>query len=381
MPNYKVLNFRYCALLAYICLLTVACIQESQSDSNQSADQAILQFMEESGFRPDDLKIEDDVIYYQEDVVFNKDRVIYDMEHGYVVDPDEDLADAVIPRQRGVKMNNALSKTNCEKGVKLWLAPSILSVCGPKVRDGFLEAAAEINAITNLGIAFSFTPFQHKADVFIAADSDCSVFASADHFCDLPVVMALAEISNSGRPGRYISVHPGWESFSPGVIKSGMMHELCHIIGLLHTGDSDDNGVHIHGTPQENSTSIMNPTSQYSGEFSNYDKKALRMYYAKNLSTPGLEVTSEGNTVALQFTNTQKLHKPYYWIRLYRYDTDGKLNGHKTFRARSNNQGVGTIYWKNQPEGTYIYKVKGMRFRRDVRSPISAGVEISIVNE
>jgi len=152
------------------------------------------------------------------------------------------------------------------------------------------------------------------------------------------------------------------------------MHELLHTVGMHHTGTFG--GKHVHHTTHKDEMSIMTPYAQSTGKLSYLDKKALRMYYGEMLYKPrNLSLRRDNNAVTINYTNPQNVTAPYYWVRVYRYDQHGRYQAYQDFPSNARRyDGVGTLTWQGQPDGKYKYRVKGMRYKQDVKSVISEAV-------
>ncbi|WP_109096962.1 M57 family metalloprotease [Aquimarina sp. AU58] len=111
-----------------------------------------------------------------------------------------------------------------------------------------------------------------------------------------------AEFPSGGRPGKFIEIYGGIDNYSANVVEHLMTHEMGHAVGLRHTNyarrncrDSNNEGqgsigaIHVPGTPTANQTgqqgldtdSVMIAcfSGNEDGEFSNYDRIALRYMY------------------------------------------------------------------------------------------------------
>ena len=100
-----------------------------------------------------------------------------------------------------------------------------------------------------------------------------------------------------GRPYNSVTIYGGMKNYAIDVVEHVVTHELGHCIGFRHTdwfnrsyscgsggseGSGSDGAVHIPGTPsQYDQASIMNAcfSTSATGEFSYYDKVALRYLY------------------------------------------------------------------------------------------------------
>ena len=160
-----------------------------------------------------------------------------------------------------------------------------------------------------------------------------------------------------------------------------MMHELGHCLGYRHTGTSD--GQHIHGTPTTQTNSIMNPgSSGISNTFQSGDRRAARMYYPSDYTTPVmLSVTRQSaGTVRISYRNNNFISRPYYWIRVYKYNSIGILISYTdtpSLTTLSNN--THTFTWSGHTAGrTYKFAVKGFNFRKDESSSRTSKFSVTL---
>lgn len=107
----------------------------------------------------------------------------------------------------------------------------------------------------------------------------------------------VAGFPSGGRPYNSVTIYGGTKSYSLDVVEHVVTHEIGHAIGLRHTdwfnrayscgsggneGDGGVGAVHIPGTPTGyDRSSIMNScfSGSSTGEFSSYDRTALRYLY------------------------------------------------------------------------------------------------------
>ncbi len=369
----RTIAFSYITLASIVFFLA-SCSQDNSDyiiNHNQPTESEVLSHLEAHGYDISLINIEGDFVVY-EDIVIAMESVIQDMTNPTPEVADEDLPLGVDTRQRGVSITHALTNANARNGLNVYISPSILKDCGPNVLQSIHDAVAEIRAIENTTLNMKVVDNRNDANITIGSDLDNTIFPEASPFYDVAPYSMLANVSFMGIAGPYIAVDPKWENINYNTIKSAMMHELGHTIGLHHTGTAS--GEEIHHTPEDQATSIMNPVAISTGKFSVWDKKAIRMYYAKELSRPtNLKVTKDGSAVTINYNNPKKTWQPYFWVRVYRYDADNKLDTYQDFPADVIS-GKGIVTWENQPNGQYSYRIKGMRFKKDIKSKVSAKV-------
>ena len=373
-------SFAFTYLSIITCVLFCSSCGQHDSDyiinHNQPSEVEILTHLEAHGYDISLINIEGDFIVY-EDIVIAMEAVVEDMTNPTVEEVDEDLPYGVDTRQRGVSITHALTKTNTRSGLNIYIAPSILRDCGPNVLQSVYDAVDEYRQIENISLNMQIVESRNEANITIASDLDSDIYPEASPFYDVAPYSMLANVAFMGIAGPYIAVDPKWENINYNTIKSAMMHELGHSIGLHHTGTSS--GDQIHSTPDEQESSIMCPVARNTGKFSNWDKKAIRMYYAEELTQPTkVTVTQKNKTTTINYTNPKKNWQPYYWVRVYKYNADGSYNTFKDFKSDiSASQGKGTITWKNQDQGDYTYRLKGMRYKKDVKSRFSSPASLA----
>lgn len=354
--------------------LMSSCSEETKEDIQDStqgiSDAKIIEYLAENGFHADEIEVGEYSVTYEGDQDYLKDDIVDQMLNGTQYGEDEDLPTSLNTRQRGVPMNNALTIGSCSRGYVLWVSSSILDDIGPKTNRAIHLALKELNSLNNLGVNFWYTTDKSKATVFVGSDSDTDLFntAGTSGFLNLSSASGKARVSSAGKPGAYISFDEDLEGYPENSIKSLVMHEIGHTIGFRHTDGSLD--LHVPGTPTSDSQSIMNATTNALGEFTDGDKLGLRLYYASRLSTPNVTLSTRAKTndLVINVTNPDPEKRPYYWIRAYRYK-NGFYNGYEDFQTTNDADANGNYVWKNQPNGFYTYKFRGMRFRKDRKSP------------
>ncbi len=60
-------------------------------------------------------------------------------------------------------------------------------------------------------------------------------------------------------------------------------------------------------------------------------------------------------------------------MQLYKLRVFG-LDTFEDFKATVNGQGYGSLIWDQQPYGDYKYRLKAMRYRKDIKSPLNQAV-------
>ena len=364
--------------IATLLVFLTSCGQDfstTENGINEPSESEMLSHLAALGYDMDLLHFDGDFVIY-EDIAIAKENIIADITNPQLEEADEDLPPSVNSRHRGVTIDHALTYGNSVNGLKIWIAPSLLRDIGPKVHQSVFDAVEEYSKIENTSLRMKIVDNQEDADITIASDLDGTIFPETSPFYDVHPYTMLANVAFRGHAGPYVAVDPKWENINYNTIKSAMMHELGHTIGLHHTGTSS--GEHIASTPEENTLSIMNPQAINTGEWSAFDKKAIRLYYAKQLSRPTrITASVKNNAVTINYTNPKKTWEPYYWVRVYRYDANNNFEAYEDFQADVNVNGRGAITWENQPAGDYTYRVKGMRYKKDVKSKISGKVTVS----
>lgn len=366
-------KFALCGLLLMlvITILMTACQQEEIATLNPTAleDQEILDFLEEGGIHAHDLKIMDDFVLYQDDAGWNKTDLLKVIREETIDDTCDPNTHTVEDRQRSIFSSsswNAVGQGRI-KNIRYYIHPSVLQDCGQGWVNGTVAAA---NAWTNLGhsrVQFRQVSSISNADIIIGSDKS-NVVPSSHR--GLPSTTIARAGFPTGKPFRHVSINDVFRSI--GNKKGIMMHEFGHCLGYTHTDTSF--GEHVHGTPNGQAKSIMNSTSSNIGtRFQSGDVRAIRLFYPVSYNMPtGFAVSKVSNgKVKIEYKNNADFSKPYYWVRVMKYDRAGNFITSRDFKARRNNNNFFPLEWGGHGSNTFQFRIRGMNFKKDILSPVT----------
>ncbi len=360
-------------MLLVVLISYTSCKNDAVSDGPNPEDQEILNYLAQEGFNIDEVKILDDFVDYEEDAGWDKADLLRTIrgenpEEFIPVDPD-DLSIVALDseeRQQGIRESNrtdAITKGRVD-GLKYFIRPSVQSDCGTAWVNAIDDAADEWNALSNCRVSLTKASSQFGADIVWGSDLDSGLISSHQNLS----AIAKAGFPSSGKAWKWISINDNQDAW--GSKLKTAMHEFGHCLGYRHTGTSD--GQFIHGTPTTESGSIMLQGSNTSPSFQTGDRRAARVYYPESYTTPNsVSVTrASAGTVRITYRNSNFISRPYYWIRVYKYNSLGIYVSHVDIQSRtSNSTGFHTFTWSGHTSGrNYKFAVRGYNFRKDINS-------------
>lgn len=351
-------NLLFMAGAIIVGILTMFSCQNEVSKRGVPDDQ-VIEFLVDNGYHEEGIFIDDNFVNY-DDAGWFKDDLIKTMngDHDVEEEPDEDVLEL---RQRGIPSylrNDAVSKNNV-RDIKYYVSSSINEVNGDWYK-GIREAKDHINGIANCMVRFSSTYSKSQADIYIGSDNESNMPSSHQNISS----DGKAGFPSGGKVFGYISIN---DNYSRTGIKGTMVHEMLHCLGMRHTGSGD--GEHIEGTSHNESRSVMNTHGLWA-TMSPGDKKALRMYYPTNLSTPHINSVSPSypNGISINGKNWDKNNKPYFWIKIYYYRSNGSYIKSEYVKCNANNDGNFTVKASYIPGDAHQVAIKGYNLRRDIYS-------------
>ncbi len=349
-------------------------------------DREILDRLTDAGFAAADLEFKDDFVVYQGDAGWDKTALLSTLRQantghtltsfGKLQHSPEALTD---DRQQGISetaTNEAVTATTA-KVLKYFVRPSVASDCGTPWVTAISSGMTKWNGATYCRIKLTKVTTQATADIVFGSDLDTLMPLSHQN---LPATtIALAGFPSAGTPWKWISINDNNDNLASASKIQAMMHEFGHCVGYRHTGTL--NGTHIHGTPDSESTSIMNPVVSTFNVFSTGDLRGMRMYYPDALVKATLltAVKFDNTTIKVTYKNPQMINKPYFWVRSKLFNASGGLINSGFLTANADPDGTDVFYWINlTPGSTYKVSVLGENFRHDVAGPETAAVTVTL---
>ncbi len=374
-------------LLSVFVLLLASCREENavvETTSLNPDEQEIIDYLAANDYNIDEVEFLDDFVVYEEDAGWDKAGLLETIRGENIeiipIDPDDP---SIVPlegeeRQQGIRESDrtdAVTKGRVD-GLKFYIRSSVQSHCGTAWVTAFRNAATQWNNLSNCRVQLTEAGSQFSADIVIGSDLDSGMPTSHQ---SLPTnTIARAGFPSSGKAWKWISVNDNQDSW--GSKLKTAMHEYGHCIGYRHTGTSD--GQRIHGTPASESSSIMNQGSNTSPSFQTGDRRAARVYYPGSYTTPNSISVSRASagTVRITYRNSNFISRPYYWIRVYKYNSLGIYVSHRDFQSQtSNTTGFHTLTWGGHTSGrNYKFAVRGYNFRRDINSSRSSKFSVGL---
>ncbi len=153
------------------------------------------------------------------------------------------------------------------------------------------QAIVQWNNLPGSRVSMSQVSSSNGADVIVDAQFD-----NVNNW-----VARAALPGSNGTPGGGLTVNTNFNSMEAGMKLFAMVHEMGHIIGLLHTNQTD--GVLIPNTPETDANSVMNSFVLAWNGFTYYDQVATRVLYAENTTgsdrlMPGQQLNNNQSIVS-----------------------------------------------------------------------------------
>ncbi len=373
------MNFFKTIFLLSLCLFVfTSCEKEKNivatdiNDSFAAEQREILDYFDSKNYNLDSVQFRGDMVFYESDIAWYRSDLMKTIRGEFILenDNDPDLEDMVFAKDRQQaladnEMVNAITSSNV-KNITYFIRPSVLADCGVNWFNVIAVAAADWTGLSNCRVNIGRTFVESSADIIIGSDIDTGMPLQAQN---LPFgVTAIAAFPMDGVPGRFISINASLDWMPKK--RSTIIHEMGHTLGFWHTGTNE--AQRVHGTPANESGSVMN-LSQWNGgsNFKPGDIRMARMFYPDtyNMPTNFNAQNLGGGELGISYRNPANLTRPYYWIRLAVYNTNGNIISVQYRRSTvsgSNNSHNFILYgWK----GTYLFALRGCNFRRDVWSP------------
>lgn len=184
-------------------------------------------------------------------------------------------------------------------------------------------------------------------------------------------VIARASFPNSaGDPGPTITINTNHNSMATSKKNFTMIHELGHCIGMRHINNSENDRIHIPGTPKKDSKSIMRPVVAKWSKFSIGDIVAAQVVYPP--SGPHIVVYQHKNYTGKSYTIVKGQYVKKDVLKRF-----GVHDNISSIRVR--NGGKVVVYEHNYNKGGSLYinsnrrNLKGYSFN-DIISSISWNV-------
>lgn len=355
-----------------ISLVITACEQQEMAEVQtvSSEEQEILDFLESQDIHEHDIHFLEDYVLYQEDAGWDKEYLLQAARGEIleeVTDPDPE-AEALQSRQRGIPIivRNDAVRQNRVNSITFFIHSSVQNDCGIAWVNATRDAVVKWNNVSNSRVQLTEVFSSGPADIIIGSDDSSIMPASHRNIGGL----ARGDFSQNGRVGEWIAINDAFDGWMHK--EKTMMHEFGHNLGYRHTGSTD--GEHIHTTATTPTESVMYQSStSVVNVFTSEDRKAIRMYYPQDLDQPQLiSATRVGaGAVRINYRNNSNTNKPYFWVRVYRYNNWGILLGTFNVRARTSATGFHSFVLNGLGTANSRFALRGFNLRRDVNSPIT----------
>ncbi len=366
----------FCILLC-LAFLCTTCTKNTDTTLHEidAEQQAMLDFLALKGFNPDSISFEAEDLIYENDMVIFGDQLRQLMDGTLATAPIPEPEEAdwktglASDRQRGhvEDSRHHTVAANAVNDIRYFVRASVANDCGNGWVNAIHRSANRWTDLNYCRVTLVEVSSQSSADLIFASDLDPILPASMQNLDNS--TLARAGLSFDGMVSPFVSINSDKDNQIRYFKTTAIMHEIGHTIGLMHTGTNE--GQHLHGTPQNQLLSIMNTNVGAAGPyFQSGDARAARLFYPSSLPTPtnfSISRPSSG-TVRIEYSNPNFQTRPYYWVRLQKYDANQNLIAESFVRATVNGLGDHTINWGGHGTGTFHFAVRAYNFRRDVWS-------------
>ncbi len=368
-------------LLSLCAFVFVSCEKEKDvaidgvKDSFEEEKREILEYLDAQNYNIDSVGFKGDMVFYERDMAWYLPHLMKTI-HGEIIieeESDPDQAEMIFAKDRQHSINEAMRldavTRNNVASITYFIRSSVLADCGLDWHLAILGAAADWTALNFCRVNMTRVFEQNAADVIFGSDLDTGMPTSMQNLAGGTI--ALARFPQNGLVGRHVSINASYDWLPKK--RTAMIHEIGHTFGFEHTGGGDG-GQWVHGTPLNESGSVMSPTFlSANSTFKPGDIRMARMFYPDSYNVP-TNFTAEnlGNgKLGISYQNPSYVSRPYYWIRIAVYNTAGNITSVQYHRATAN---VGSTVqlitldvsgWK----GSHLFALRGCNFRRDVWSP------------
>ena len=249
---------RYARSFSILCLIAAIIFSSCQPDEeviplrDESPTDEQINFLVNSGFDRDEIRLENGIFIIGEDILISQDDV-----NGYI-SREKGSAQGRSEHYRGTYLVSDAYVTN----IKFYISSSVPSSWASAVRG----AINQWNAVNGTKLYMSEVSSSSSANTVINTSYSSQNWVARAY---LP--------SYTRRPGHTMTINTRYNSLSNSYKLFTIVHEMGHIFGLYHTNQTQ--GIFIQGTPSSDPNSVMNSYVLPWNGFTSGDVRAVQIIY------------------------------------------------------------------------------------------------------
>ena len=249
---------RYVRFISNLCLILAIVFSSCQQDDeiaptrNEVPTEEQINFLINSGFERDEIRLEDGIFIIDEDILISQDDV-----NGYIA-REKGSSQGRSEHYRGTYLVSDAYVTN----IKFYISSSVPSSWVTAIRG----AINQWNAVNGTKLYMSEVSSSSPANTVINTAYSSQNWVAQAY---LP--------SYTRRPGHTMTINTRFNYLNSGYKLFTIVHEMGHIFGLYHTDQRQ--GIFIQGTPTTDANSVMNSYVLPWNGFTSGDVRAVQIIY------------------------------------------------------------------------------------------------------
>ena len=242
-------------LLLAVILLSCSPDEEVVPSKEDGASDKLVEFLVNSGFNKDQIKLENDLFVIEEDILIEKAEVERYVAESLKMKPSPN---GKTEHWRGPYLVSDTYVTN----IKFYISSTVPSSWVTAIQG----AVSQWNSVNGTKLFMSI----------VSSSSSANTVINTGYSSQNWVARAYLPSSNR-RPGHTMTINTKYNSLSSSYKLFTIVHEMGHIFGLYHTDQTQ--GTFISGTPSVDPNSVMNSYVLPWNGFTSGDVAAVQILY------------------------------------------------------------------------------------------------------